>query len=128
MTPTEMRYQAARNRTRASGLDSAAARLRVIADAIRTLLSDLSARSRQVWQGPAASDFEQRADAADAEVKAQAALLVSTAVDFEAQARALRSDAANLEAQATAAEVAAATAAAASALAAAAPGVPIGVE
>lgn len=113
MTPSAMRQQAARNRTRASALDSAAARLRVIADGIRYLLSDLSARSRQVWQGPAASDFEARADAADATVKTQAALLVTTAVEFEADARRLRSEAAALDAQAAAQEAAAAAAAAA---------------
>lgn len=115
MTPTAMRQQAARNRTRASALDSAAARLRVIADGIRYLLSDIAARSRQVWQGPAASDFEARADAADATVKNQAALLVATAVEFEADARRLRSEAAALDAQAVAQEAAAAAAALAAA-------------
>jgi uncharacterized protein YukE len=102
-----MRQQAARNRTRSGALDSAAARLRVIADQIRTLLSDLPSRSREVWIGPAASDFEQRATEADAEVKAQAALLVATAGEFEAEARRLRSEAASLDAQAAAAESAA---------------------
>jgi uncharacterized protein YukE len=106
-----MRQQAARNRTRAGALDSAAARLRAIADAIRNLLSDLSHRSRQVWQGPAATDFERRADEADAEVKTQAQILVSTAIDFEAEARRLRSQAASLDAQAAADEAAAAAAA-----------------
>ncbi len=107
MTPTEMRQQAARNRSRAAALDSAAARLRVIADRIRHLLSGLSQRSREVWRGPAASDFEARADEADREVKTQAGVLVDTAVDFEDEARRLRSAAASLEAQAAAVESAA---------------------
>ncbi|MDJ0960629.1 MAG: hypothetical protein QNJ88_08225 [Acidimicrobiia bacterium] len=108
MTPTEMRQQAARKRARAAALDSAAARLRVIADEIRPLLSDLASRSREVWIGPAASDFERRATEADAEVKVQAALLVSTAGDFAIDARRLRSEAASLDTQAATAEAAAA--------------------
>ena len=100
MTPTEMRQQAARNRAHAAALDSAAARVRVIADEIRPLLSDLASRSREVWIGPAASDFEQRAADADAELKAQAALLLATAIEFESDARRRRVEAAALEAQA----------------------------
>lgn len=99
-----MRRAAAEHRARAASLVVAAARLRVIAAAIRPLLSGLSEHSRRVWRGPAASDFEQRADSADADVRAQAALLVDTAVEFEAEARRLRAAAASLEAGAAAAD------------------------
>jgi siroheme synthase (precorrin-2 oxidase/ferrochelatase) len=110
MTPTEMRRRAVRDRARAAALDSAAARLRVIADTIRPLLAGLSEQSRQVWRGPAATDFEHRTDAADADVRAQAALLVDTAVEFEAEGRRLRAAAASLEAGAAAADAVAAAA------------------
>jgi hypothetical protein len=104
-----MRRQAARNRTQAAALDAAAARLHVIADVIRPLLAGLSDHSRRVWRGPAATDFEQRADAADADVRAQAALLVDTAIEFETEARRLRSAATSLEAEAAAADALAAS-------------------
>ena len=111
MTPTQMRQQAARNRTRAGALDSAAARLRAIADAIRNLLSDLSATVRARYgrarQRPTSSDVPTRPMPRS---RHRRPILVSTAIDFEAKPARLRSQAA-LDAQAAADEAAAAAAA-----------------
>jgi hypothetical protein len=107
VTSGGLRVQADRHRAHAAELQRAAVRLRVIADTIRHLLADLSARSRLVWRGPAATDFERRADDADNDLRGQASTLVATAVEMEGEARRLRRVAAELEARARVVEAAA---------------------
>lgn len=116
MTPYEMRREAARDRAAADALVVAAGRLRAIAASIRGLLSGLVEASQRVWRGPAATDFESRADAADRELRAQADVLGDTAGDFDAEASRLRAAARALELAADQQEAAAAAAAAAAAL------------
>ena len=79
----------------------------MIADTIRHLLADLSARSRLVWRGPAATDFERRADDADGDLRGQASMLVAAAAEMDGEARRLREAAAVLEARARVLESAA---------------------
>ena len=108
MTPNEMRRRAARLRAEAEDLVVAAGRLRVIAGEIRPLLDGVAARSRQVWQGPAADAFETRATDADATLGRQADLLTDQAAAFTREAAQLRATAAALEREADRLEAAAA--------------------
>lgn len=97
MTSFEMRRKAARHRATADALVTAAGRIRTIAVSVRGILGDVVAASRRVWQGPAASNFEARAAAADRDLRSQADLLVTTANDFVEEAADLRAAAASLE-------------------------------
>ena len=113
MTPTQMRSQAARNRTEANVLDESARTLRSVATSIDGLLSGIAGMSRMVWQGPAATQFEEEAEMHSRNLNDQAGILDGEAGGFESRARALRSDANWLIAEAARIEAAAAAAAAA---------------
>ncbi|NND02439.1 MAG: hypothetical protein HKN91_06595 [Acidimicrobiia bacterium] len=93
MTPSQMRNQAARNRTEANVLDESARTLRSVAASIDGLLSGIAGMSRMVWQGPAATQFEEEAELHSRNVNEQADVLNGEAGGFESRARSLRSDA-----------------------------------
>ena len=97
MTPYQLRQLADLKRAEADALTASASRLRSMADTFRDLLEGIPDRSSRVWQGPAATDFEDEARAADRDLRQQAQILSSTATGFER-------DAADLTAQARAAE------------------------
>jgi hypothetical protein len=106
VTPYQLRQSADRKRTEADALTSSAARLRTTADWFRDLLERVPHQSRRVWQGPAATDFEDRAQAASRELQQQAQVLLSTAAGFDQEAADLRAEARTLEERAAAEEAA----------------------
>lgn len=106
MTPYELRQLADRNRVEADALTASAARLRTVADTLRDLLEGIPDRSRRVWQGPAAADFEDEARAADRDLRQQAQVLSSTATGFEREAADLTAEARAAEERAAAEEAA----------------------
>ena len=93
MTPYQMRQQATRNRTEANVLDDSARTLRSVASSIDGLLSGIAGMSRMVWQGPAASQFEEEAEEHSRIVDEQAGVLRGEADGFETRASSLRSQA-----------------------------------
>lgn len=111
MTPSQMRNQAARNRTEANVLDESARTLRSVATSIDGLLSGISGMSRMVWQGPAATQFEEEAEMHSRNLNDQAGVLDGEASGFESRANTLRSNANWLVAEAARIEAAAAAAA-----------------
>lgn len=106
MTPHQLRQLADRNRAEADALTASAARLRTTAESFRDLLEGIPDQSRRVWQGPAATDFEDKAQAADRDLRQQAQVLLSTASDFDREAADLRAAARGLEVRAAAEEAA----------------------
>jgi len=112
MTPSQMRNQAARNRTEANVLDESARTLRSVALSIDGLLSGVAGMSRMVWQGPAATQFEGQAEMHSRNLNEQADVLEGEAGGFESRAASLRSNANWLIAEAARLEAAAAAAAA----------------
>lgn len=115
MTPSQMRDQAARNRTEANVLDDSARTLRSVASSIDGLLSGIAGMSRMVWQGPAAIQFEAEAELQSRNLNEQADILEGEAAGFESRAAELRSAANWLIAEANRLEAAAAAAAASAA-------------
>jgi hypothetical protein len=111
MTPQEMRRKANRNRTEANVLEESAHTLRAVAISVRGLLSGLVGISRMVWQGPAASRFEQEAEAHNRNLEAQADDIAGEAAGFDRRAAALRSEANRLVVEAARIEAAQAAAA-----------------
>ena len=100
MTPYEMRQKAARNRTEANVLEESAQILRSVAASIDGLLSGIAGMSRMVWQGPAATSFEEAAASHDSILNGEARVLRSEADGFDAKARTLRSEASWLDSEA----------------------------
>ena len=100
MTPYEMRQKAYRNRTEANVLEESAQILRTVAGSIRGLLSDLVGISRTVWQGPAATQFEEEAELQSRSLDGEADSIVAEATDFDQRAGQLRSEANRLIAEA----------------------------
>lgn len=107
MTPYQLRQLADRKRAAADALQSSAARLRTTADSFRDLLEGIPDQSRRVWQGPAATDFEYKAQAADGDLRQQAQVLSNTAIGFDREAAELRAAARALDMRAAAEEAAA---------------------
>lgn len=93
MTPYEMRHEASRNRTEARVLEESAQTLRAVAGSIRGLLSGIAGVSRTVWQGPAATQFEQEAEIQSRNVDEQADEIANEARAFEARAAHLQAEA-----------------------------------
>ena len=93
MTPYEMRHKASRNRVEARVLEESAQTLRAVAGSIRGLLSGIAGISRTVWQGPAATQFEDEAEMQSRNVDQQADEIAGEAAAFESQAAQLRADA-----------------------------------
>lgn len=106
MTPYQLRQMAVRKRVEADALTASAARLRSVADSFRDLLEGVADRSRRVWQGPAAADFEDEARGADRDLRQQAQILSSTATGFEREAADLAAEARAAEERAAAEEAA----------------------
>ncbi len=88
-----MRQQASRRRTEARVLEESAQTLRSVAGSIDGLLSGIAGLSRMVWQGPAATDFEQEAEMQSRSVDQQAAELDAEAAAFASKANRLRTEA-----------------------------------
>lgn len=107
MTPYELRRLADRKRAEADALVASASRLRATAGSFRDLLASIPDRSRTVWQGPAATDFEERAGAAGRELREEAQLVTGMASGFDREAGDLRAEARTLEERAAAEEAAA---------------------
>ncbi len=112
MTPYEMRQKAHRNRTQANVLEESAQILRSVAISIRGLLSGIVGISRMVWQGPAATRFEDEAEAHNRSLDVQADEISGEAAGFDSRAAALRSEANWLIAEAARIEASQAAAAA----------------
>jgi hypothetical protein len=108
MTPAELRGLADRNVADAASLGADAEHLRIQAAALRGVLEPLIVLSRQVWMGPAATEFEQNTRRRGRVLDQQADRLDRIAHELVGRARRLRSEAAALRAQASAAEAAAA--------------------
>ena len=106
MTAHQLRQLADRKRAEADALSASATRLRTTADSFRDLLAGVSDRSREVWQGPAATDFEDGVQAADRDLRQQAQALSSTATGFDREAAELRAAARALYLQAATEEAA----------------------
>ena len=106
MTPYELRRLADRKRAEADALVASASRLRATAGAFCDLLAGIAVSSRQVWRGPAATDFEDRARRADRSLREQALVVTDTAAGFDGEAADLRAEARSLDARAAAAEAA----------------------
>lgn len=88
-----MRQQASRHRREAKVLDESAQTLRSVARSIDGLLSGIAGLSRMVWQGPAATDFEQEAEMQSRSVDQQADELDAEAAVLESQANRRRTEA-----------------------------------
>jgi len=93
MTPYEMRQQAYRYRNEANVLEESAQILRSVAGSIRGLLSGIAGISRMVWQGPAASQFEEEAEVQSSNLDHQADEVAGEAAGFDSKAAGLRSSA-----------------------------------
>lgn len=93
MTPNEMRQQAYRYRTEANVLEESAQVLRAVAASVRGLLSGIAGVSRMVWQGPAATEFEQEAEQQSRNLDGQADEINGEAAAFDSKASSLRSSA-----------------------------------
>jgi len=106
VTAYQLRQQADRKRAEADALTASASRLRTTADSFRDLLKGVTDQSRRVWQGPAATDFEDRAQAANRDLRQQAQALLSTATGFDREAVELRAAASALDLRAAAEEAA----------------------
>ena len=104
MTPYELRQLADRKRAEADALMASASRLRRTADSFRDLLEGIPDQSRRVWQGPAATDFEGKAQAAASDLRQQAQVLSTTAIGFDREAAGLRAEAHVLDMRAAAEE------------------------
>ena len=112
MTPYELRQKAHRNRTHANVLEESARSLRSVASSIRGLLSGVVGISRMVWQGPAATRFEEEAAVQSRNLDQQADEIWAEASGFDRKAAALRSEANWLVAEAARLEARQAAAAA----------------
>ncbi len=88
-----MRQQAYRNRTEANVLEESAAILRSVASSLRGILSGIAGMSRMVWQGPAATRFEEEAEAQGRRLDQQADEIAGEAAGLDSKAASLRSDA-----------------------------------
>jgi hypothetical protein len=88
-----MRLKASRDRTEARVLEESARTLHRVAGSIRGLLSDIAGKSRMVWQGPAATQFEYEAEIQSRDVDRQADAITGEAGQFESQAARLRAEA-----------------------------------
>jgi uncharacterized protein YukE len=106
LTPYQLRQLADRKRAEADALTASASRLRTTADSFRDLLEGIPDQSRRVWQGPAATDFEDRAQAAARDLSQQAQVLSSTAIGFDRESADLRAEARVLDMRAAAEEAA----------------------
>jgi len=104
VTPSEMRQRAYRSRAQATALDESARVLHSVAAGIRGLLSGLVGMSRMVWQGPAATHFEEEAARQSSNLDEQAQVLSGEAGGFESKAIKLRREATWLLAEADRAE------------------------
>lgn len=93
MTPYEMRQQAYRYRREANVLEESAQVLRSVAASVRGLLSGIAGISRMVWQGPAATEFEQEAEVQSRKLDGQADEVSGEAGGFDSKAASLRSTA-----------------------------------
>ncbi len=94
-------------------LEESAQTLRSVARSIDGLLSGIAGLSRMVWQGPAATDFEQEAEMQSRSVDQQADELGAEAAGLESKASRLRAEANWLIHEASRIEVQQATGAAA---------------
>jgi uncharacterized protein YukE len=93
MTPYEMRQQAYRYRTEANVLEESAQILRSVAGSVRGLLSGIAGISRMVWQGPAATQFEEEAVLQSRNLDQQADEISGEAAGFDSKSASLRSSA-----------------------------------
>lgn len=95
-----MRRLAYHHRREASRLEESARELRSVAAAIRGALAPIPGISRMVWQGPAATRFEEEAAIQSAHLDVQADEITAEAVRFDREADDLRVEAARLFRQA----------------------------
>ena len=102
MTSAELRRLATEKMNKAGALGSDADRLRVQAAALRNLLDPLVSMSQRVWTGPAAQDFEAKAQTHAQIVNEQSSRLAAIAGQFDDQASRLRHEAESLRRQAAA--------------------------
>ena len=103
MTSAELRRLAAAKMNEATALGSDADRLRVQAAALRGLLDPLVSISHRVWTGPAAQDFEAKAQTQARIVNDQSSRLAAIAGELDDRAYRLRREAESLRRQADAA-------------------------